>query len=76
MDPQTIRFACLNLDCPARGQIGRGNIGIHSRKERRYICHQCHQTFSETKGTLFYRLRSDWNLITIVVTLLAHGCPL
>jgi transposase-like protein/IS1 family transposase len=74
MDPQTI--FCLNLDCPARGQVGRGNIGIHSRKERRYICHQCHQTFSETKGTLFYRSRSDWNLITIVVTLLAHGCPL
>ncbi len=74
MDPQTI--FCPNLDCPARGRVGRGNIGIHSRKERRYVCHHCHQTFSETKGTLFYRLRSDWNLITLVVTLLAHGCPL
>lgn len=74
MDPQTI--FCPNLDCPARGQIGRGNIGVHSRKERRYICHQCHKTFSATTGTLFYRLRMDWNVITLVITLLAHGCPL
>ncbi len=74
MDPQTI--FCPNLDCPARGQVGRGNIGIHSRKERRYICHQCHKTFSETKGTPLYRLRSDRNAITLVLTLLAYGCPL
>ncbi len=74
MDPQTI--FCPNLDCPARGQVGCGNIGIHSRKERRYICHQCHKSFSETKGTPLYRLRSDRNVITLVLTLLAHGCPL
>lgn len=74
MDPQTI--FCPNLDCPARGHIGRGNIGIHSRKERRYICHQCHNTFSERHGTLFYRRRTDEARITQVLTLLAHGCPL
>jgi transposase-like protein len=74
MDPQTI--FCPNCDCPARGQLGRGNIGIHSRQERRYICHQCHKTFSATQGTVFYRLRSNWNVITLVLTLLAHGCPL
>jgi transposase-like protein len=74
MDPQTI--FCPNFDCPARGHVGRGNIGIHSQKERRYICHQCHKTFSETKGTPLYRLRSDWNVIMVVLTLLAHGCPL
>ena len=32
MDP-TATF-CPNWDYPARGQIGQGNIGIHSRKER------------------------------------------
>lgn len=74
MDPQTT--FCPNLDCPARGQSGRGNIGIHSRKECRYICHQCHKTFSATTGTLFYRLHTEWNMITVVLTLLAHGCPL
>lgn len=74
MDPQTI--FCPNRDCPARGQVGRGNIGIHSPQERRYICHQCHKTFSETKGTVFYRLRTERNVITMVLTLLANGCPM
>ncbi len=27
---------CSNLDCPAKGQTGKGNIGVHSRKEKRY----------------------------------------
>ncbi len=74
MDPQ-MTF-CPNLACPARGQVGRANIGIHSRKEQRYICHQCHKTFSASTGTAFYRLRSDWNVVTLVVTLLVYGCPL
>jgi len=56
MDP-TIAF-CPNEHCHARGQIGQGNIGIHSRKEQRFICHECHKTFSATKGTVFYRLRT------------------
>ena len=36
MDP-TATF-CPNLACPARGQTGQGNIGIHSRKDKRFIC--------------------------------------
>jgi transposase-like protein len=43
MDP-TATF-CPNKHCPARGQTGRGNIGIHSRKEQRFICHECDKTF-------------------------------
>src|SRR2546422_6357464 len=35
MDPATT--CCPNLACPARGQTGQGNIGIHSRKEKRFI---------------------------------------
>ena len=73
MDPQSV--FCPNLDCPARGHVGKGNIGIHSRKERRYICHLCHKTFSATKDTPFYRLRQTEAQVTLVVTLLAHGCP-
>ena len=74
MDPQTV--FCHNMTCPARGQIGKGNIGVHSQKERRYICHVCHTTFSERKGTAFYRLRMGKDLVVLVVTLLAHGCPI
>jgi transposase-like protein/IS1 family transposase len=67
---------CPNLDCPARGQSGQGNIGIHSRKERRFICKQCHKTFTMTTGTAFYRVRTPAETINLVLTLMAHGCPL
>ena len=74
MDPQTV--FCHNLDCPARGQVGKGNIGVHSQKDRRYICHVCNTTFAASKGTAFYRLRKSKELVVLVVTLLAHGCPI
>jgi transposase-like protein len=74
MDPQSV--FCHNLDCPARGQRGKGNIGVHSLKERRYICHVCGQTFTASKGSAFYRLRTARDTFVIVITLLAHGCPL
>jgi transposase-like protein len=74
MDPQTV--FCPNSDCPARGQIGKGNIGVFHNQEHRYICHQCRKTFTETKGTVFYRLRTARDIVTLVLTLLAHGCPL
>ncbi len=73
MDPQTV--FCHNKDCPARGQVGKGNIGVFSQKDRRYICHVCNTTFAASKGTVFYRLRKSKELVVIVVTLLAHGCP-
>ena len=73
MDPTTT--FCPNRHCPARGQTGQGNIGIHSQKEQRFICHECHKTFSARKGTVFYRLRTSAETVVIVVTLLAHGCP-
>lgn len=74
MDPHTV--FCPNLDCPARGQLGKGNMHVHSIKERRYRCDVCDETFTETKGTVFYRLQSDPTEVTRVVTLLAYGCPL
>src|SRR5688572_15492228 len=73
MDP-TMVF-CPNRACPARGQTGQGNIGIHSRKDQRFLCTACHKTFSATKGTALYRLRTAAKTVRLVVTLLAHGCP-
>src|SRR3989442_4839492 len=73
MDPTTV--FCPNRHCPARGQTGMGNIGIDSKKEQRFICQECHKTFSATKGTAFYRLRTAAETVSLVVTLLAHGCP-
>jgi transposase-like protein len=73
MDPRTT--FCPNWHCPARGQTGMGNIGIHSQQEQRCICHACHKTFSARTGTVFYRLRTSAETVVLVVTLLAHGCP-
>src|SRR5438128_11286344 len=73
MDPTTT--FCPNMACPARGQTGQGNIGIHARKDRRFICTQCRKTFAATHGTVFYRLRTSADLVALILTLLAHGCP-
>ncbi len=66
---------CPNVACPASGQAGKGNIGIHSRNDQRFICRQCGKTFGARTGTLFYRRRTDEAIITQVVTLLSYGCP-
>jgi transposase-like protein len=63
------------MDCPARGQTGKGNIHVHSQKDERYGCAVCEQTFSARKGTIFYRLRSDPKMVMAVIVLLAYGCP-
>jgi len=74
MNPQDI--FCPNIDCPARGQVGKGNICIHSQEDKRYICNECKQTFTITKGTIFYRLRTDPQIVLQVIALLAYGCPI
>jgi transposase-like protein len=74
MDPQE-QF-CHNLACPDRGQSGRGNICIHSRKEQRYRGSTCGRTLAATTRTPFYRLRTATDVVTVVLTLLCQGCPL
>jgi transposase-like protein len=74
MNPQEI--FCPNIDCPARGQNGKGNLRVHSQQEKRYRCSVCEKTFSATKGTIFYRLRTNAQTVMLVITLLAYGCPL
>src|SRR5947209_5324809 len=67
---------CPNVACSARGQIGEGNIRLHDRKRQRYRCTRCKQTFSARRGTMLEGLRKPTDLIVIVVTLLAYGCPI
>jgi IS1 family transposase/transposase-like protein len=74
MDPTTT--FCPNLACPASGHVGEGNIGIPSRQDRRFICTQGRKTCTATQGTVFYRLRTSAERVVLIVTLLAHGCPL
>ena len=74
MDPATV--FCPHLECPARGQTGAGHSRLHSRKDKRFLCTACHQTFTATTGTAFDRLRTSAETVPRVVTLMAHGCPL
>jgi len=67
---------CPNPDCPVRGRVGAGTIYIHSRTPPRYRCTVCRKTFSERAGTPFYRRSTAEAIITLVVTLVAHGCPI
>jgi transposase-like protein len=55
--------------------VDEGNIGIHSQKEKRYKCKVCGKTFTERSGTAFYRLHHNEELMTVVIALLANGCP-
>jgi transposase-like protein len=71
MNPQT-QF-CPNSECNASGKDG--HIGIHSRAEKRYRCHRCKRTFSESYGTAMYGLKHCHQLFVTVVSLLAYGCP-
>jgi len=74
MNPQE-QF-CPKMNCEARGQIGKGNIVQHSRKERRYKCKQCNSTFTERKGSAMYGLKKPEELFVLVITLLSYGCPI
>jgi transposase-like protein len=73
MTPQDI--FCPNIACPAKGQQNKGNITVHSQQEKRYECKVCDESFVATKGTIFYRLKTDPQIVMQVITLLAHGCP-
>jgi len=70
-----IEIFCPNIGCPARGQREKGNIKVHSQAEQRCYCEVCETTFSVKKGTIFYRLKTDPVRVMLVITLLAHGCP-
>lgn len=74
MDPSSV--ACPTLACPDKGRVGGDNIRIHSRGERRYRCRTCGRTFAATTNTPLYRLHHPAATMTLVLTLLIHGCPI
>src|SRR5260370_7630232 len=66
---------CPNETCSARGQMGAGNIGIHSDQPQRYRCRTCNKTFSARRGTMMEGLRTPTDLVVIVAIGLSYGCP-
>jgi len=73
MDPTQV--CCPHEACPARGQGGNGNITVHRRQEARSRCTGCEKTFSARRGTMFSWKKTPVDMLVLVVTLLAHGCP-
>jgi len=69
MRPELV--VCPNSACDATGRIG-----VHSHKQRRYICHACNGTFADTTGTMLYGLKHPIWLVLVVLSLLAYGCPI
>ena len=65
---------CWNEGCVDYGQVGKGNSiknGKTDKGVQRYRCQTCTNTFTETKGTLFYRCRHSQE--TIVECLAMRG---
>lgn len=67
---------CHHQDGPARGQVGPGNLRVHSRAAQRSQCPTCGQRVAATQGTPFYRLRPAADVVTLVLTLRSQGCPI
>lgn len=61
------------MTCPSCGETE--HIWIHSQKERRLRCKVCNRTFAETRGSPLFGLHYPHWFVIVVLTLLAHGCP-
>lgn len=70
---------CPNPGCPDYEQVQKscgGNIIKfgHTRSGRqRYKCNTCKGTFTETRGTIFYRRRTDDKEILECLAMIAEG---
>jgi transposase-like protein len=71
---------CPNKVCPDYGKLQSNQasmnlikIGKTPRGVQRYQCKTCSKTFTETKGTLFYRKHAQEDEILEVLALLAEG---
>ena len=69
MNPQLL--FCANFACPSRGKTDENNIAPHDTLHNRWKCRTCGETFTTTKGTLSYRLKTDPKSVTLVLALLA-----
>lgn len=71
---------CPNESCAEYGklksEITAPNIckfGKTKNGTQRYQCKSCRQTFTATKGTIFYRRRTPMNEILEVIAMIAEG---
>ena len=63
---------CPNSSCSAFDKHETGTIKIYSHKERRYYCVICGKTFSESRASLFYHLRTPRRDVLEAIGMLAE----
>ena len=69
----TIGSFCLNEKCKDYNKINSGNVvksGKTDKGIQRYICKTCKKSFTETKGTMFYRCRHTEDEIVECISML------
>ena len=70
---------CPNENCSDYGKLQSGKqhninkFGKTKAGRQRYLCKTCGATFTETKGTLFYRRRTPEDEIINTLALIAEG---
>lgn len=68
---------CPNPECPRFGQEEGCQLERHAyygpNRTTQYLCRACGKTFSETKGTFFYRLRTPREKILTALAMVAEG---
>jgi transposase-like protein len=67
---------CPKPGCNDYGELQEGNIikfGKTKAGRQRYRCHSCKGTFTETKGTIFFRKRTPDREIMESLALIAEG---
>jgi len=66
---------CPKPGCVDYGELQKENIikfGKTNAGRQRYHCHSCDGTFTETKGTIFYRKRTPGREIMEALALIAE----
>lgn len=64
------------MKCPLCGHEKSHKHGLTSKGAQRYFCPKCHQTFTETFDTLYYRRQVNEEDVRIVLQSHAEGSSL
>jgi transposase-like protein len=67
---------CANPDCALFGQVATRQLERHAycgpQRTVHYLCRACGKTFTETKGTFFYRLRTPRHKVLQALAMVAE----
>lgn len=64
------------MECPLCGHLKAHKHGKTSKGSQRYFCSNCHQTFTDTFDTIYYRRQVSPETVRIVLQSHAEGSSL